>query len=85
MNPQQSKDFIIQNKEQFELLGKYIKEIDTVRGVNTVKDFQGRQIAIGLIKAWLMEIWHIAYEDIMPDEEDDTIRTVTHKKNQEEV
>jgi hypothetical protein len=85
MDNQVAKDFIIQNKEPFEELGRMMKEIDTVRGVNTVKDFQGRQLAIIIIKAWLMKLWNIAYEDIIPDDEDDTIRIVTHKPNKEEV
>ena len=85
MNQEQSREFINTNKDKFEELGRMMKSIDTVHGVNTVKDFQGRQMAILIIKAWLMKLWNISYEDIIPDDEDDTIRIVTHKPDKEET
>ena len=79
MTGQQAQEFIVNNKDAFEELGRLMNGVDTVQGVNTVVDFKARQLAINIIRTWLMKVWNIAYEDITVDEEDDIIRTVTHK------
>ena len=74
-------DFIDSEKEAFKRLNQKIKDIDTVRGVTTVKDFQGRQIAIRIINEWLTEIWGLAYPELPELEEDDDIFRTIIKNN----
>lgn len=69
-------DFLDQNKEAFKVLGKHIKNIDTVHGVDTVTEFKARQKAIRIINGWLTELWSIAYPDLPEKEEDDDIYRV---------
>jgi len=81
MNEQLIKEFLNTEQEAFKVLRQKIKEIDTVRGVNTVKDFQGRQYAIRIINEWLTELWNISYPELPePDEEDDIFRIIEKKE-----
>jgi hypothetical protein len=75
------KDFIDSEKEALKILKQKIKKIDTVMGINTVKDFQGRQLAIKIINEWLTELWNIAYPELPePEEDDDIFRTIINSK-----
>jgi hypothetical protein len=70
-------EFIENNKESLQLLAQKIKSIDTVQGVSTVKEFQGRQYAIKIISEWLTELWGITTEELpIPEEEDEIFRVI---------
>jgi len=74
-------DFLDQNKEAFKILRQKIKEIDTVRGVDTVTEFKGRQKAIKIINEWLTELWNVSYPELPePEEDDDIFRTIIDKR-----
>lgn len=84
MKEQQIKDFLDREREAFKVLNQKIKEIDTVRGVTTVKDFQGRQIAIRIINEWITELWNISYPELPEIEDDDGIfRVISNPKQNE--
>jgi hypothetical protein len=57
-----NKDFLIENKDAFEKLARIIREIDTVRGVDTLKEFQARNMAIDMILSWVEDLWGIEKE-----------------------
>ena len=66
-----NKEFIQNNNEQLNELAKLIRQIDTVRGVVTLNDIKGRQIAIKIINEWLNILWEVDEQDIPKPVEDD--------------
>jgi len=64
------KEFIDANKEVLQLLAQKVKSVDTVRGVKTLHELNGRRDAIKIIDEWLTEIWGITTEEL-PDPEDE--------------
>ncbi len=67
------KEFIEQNKEVLQLLSQKVKSVDTVRGVKTLHELNGRRDAIKIIDEWLTEIWGITTEELPEAEEDDKL------------
>lgn len=67
------KEFIDQNKEVLQLLSQKVKSVDTVRGVRTLHELNGRKDAIKIIDEWLTEIWGITTEELPEAEEDDKL------------
>lgn len=71
------KEFIDQNKEVLQLLSQKVKSVDTVRGVRTLHELNGRRDAIKIIDEWLTEIWGITTEELpQPEEEDELFKTI---------
>lgn len=67
------KEFIEQNKEVLQLLSQKVKSVDTVRGVKTLHELNGRRDAIKIIDEWLTEIWGITTAELPEADEDDKL------------
>ena len=74
MNP--GREFINANRDQFIELGRLIRQIDSINGIERLQDIKGRQMAIRIIKEWISTLWGAELEDIIPDEDDDLFRTI---------
>lgn len=70
---QEYKKFIDEHKEALRLLADKVKTVDTVRGVATLQEMRGRQLAIRIIDEWLNEMWGISTDTLPPPEEDDEL------------
>lgn len=71
------KEFIDQNKEVLQLLAQKVKSVDTVRGVTTLHDLNGRKDAIRIMNEWLTDIWGITTEELpKPEEDDELFKTI---------
>jgi hypothetical protein len=81
MTHDEAQKFIEDQRGPLEELGRKIKEIDTVKGVTTVKDFQARQGAIRIIEEWLGELWGISKaEEIYPKDDDNIVRRLDNSQ-----
>lgn len=70
-----NKEFLQNNSEQLIELGRLIRQIDTVRGIDRIQDVKGRQQAIRIINEWLNKLWEIDVQDIVPPEDDELFRS----------
>jgi hypothetical protein len=70
-----NKEFLQNNSEQLIELGRLIRQIDTVRGIDRIQDVKGRQQAIRIINEWLNKLWEIDVVDIVPPEDDELFRS----------
>jgi len=70
------KEFVDQNKEVLQLLAQKVKSVDTVRGVRTLHELNGRHDAIKIINEWLTDLWGITTEELPEAEEDDKLFNV---------
>lgn len=70
-----NKEFLQNNSEQLIELGRLIRQIDTVRGIDRIQDVKGRQQAIRIINEWLNKLWEIGVVDIVPPEDDELFRS----------
>jgi hypothetical protein len=70
-----NKEFLTNNSEQLIELGRLIRQIDTVRGIDRIQDVKGRQQAIRIINEWLNKLWEIDVVDIVPPEDDELFRS----------
>jgi hypothetical protein len=70
-----NKEFLQNNSEQLIELGRLIRQIDTVRGIDRIQDVKGRQQAIRIINEWLNKLWEVDVQDIVPPEDDELFRS----------
>jgi hypothetical protein len=70
-----NKEFLTNNSEQLIELGRLIRQIDTVKGIDRIQDVKGRQQAIRIINEWLNKLWEIDVQDIVPPEDDELFRS----------
>lgn len=78
-----TKEFIDANRGQFQRLSEIARQVDTVKGVDTLQEMKARQKALRIMSEWLTELWGIAYDDLPEvEKEDDIYRTIT-KSNME--
>jgi hypothetical protein len=66
------KDFLEQNKKPFEVLGKIIKKVDTVRGEHKYSE-ETRRLAIELVESWIQEMFELSYPVKIEKEDEDDI------------
>lgn len=73
--PKRLQEWLEHNKDAVGILGKKIKEIDTVKGCDE-KELRARQLAIKIIEGWISEVYGIAWssEFIYPEDEDQIIK-----------
>lgn len=73
-----TKEFIDNNREVFKLLAEIARQVDTVKGVDTLQEMKARQKALRIMSEWLTQLWGIAYDDLPEIErEDEIFRTIT--------
>lgn len=74
-------EFVDNNKEALQLLAQKVKSVDTVRGVKTWKETQGRQYAIKVLDEWLTELWNIKTDNLPEPEETDELFKIIDESN----
>lgn len=69
--------FIKNNEEVLKLLAQKIRTLDTLKGVQDIKELNGRKHAIRIISEWLNELWGISTEELpKPEEKDELFRII---------
>lgn len=79
--PRRLQKWLENNKDAVHILGRKIRELDTVRK-NQYSHYsvESRQLAIEIIESWLREVYGVAWSsEFMYPEEDDQIYTVLDK------
>lgn len=70
-DPRKCHQFILDNKDVLILLGKRMREIDTVKENRYTKySEESRRMALEIVEGWISEVWNIAFsrEDVYEEE-----------------
>jgi len=76
--------FIEDNKKELQILAERVKELDTVRDCDSLKDLQARKHAINLVESWIEELFGIKKESIHELVEEDNIYTISEDRSNSE-
>ena len=77
-------EWLEEHKEEFKLLADKIKELDTVRDCETLKDMQSRKHAINMVESWIEDIFGIKKELLTELSEEPDIYTLSEERSNSE-
>jgi len=79
--PRKCEKFIYDNRDVLGILGKKLREADTVKQTRYSNySEESRRLAIQLVEEWVGEIWNIAFSaDDVYEDENDIIRIIDSK------
>ena len=79
-------EFINNNEDALRLLADKVKEVNTVRDCETLKDLQARKIAINLVESWIEELFGIKRDEFrtLVDDEPNIYNTLKDRSIQED-
>lgn len=80
--PRKAHKFILENKDILVLLGKKMREIDTVKENRYTKySEESRRMALEIVEGWISEVWNIAFsrEDVY-EEENELYRIIEERE-----
>ena len=79
-------EFINNNEDALRLLADKVKEVNTVRDCDTLKDLQARKIAINLVESWIEELFGIKRDEFrtLVDDEPNIYNTLKDRSIQED-
>lgn len=72
-NKQEIIDFVQKNEEALKILAQKVKNLDSLKGIDTIKELLARKKAIRIVSEWLYDIWGITTEELPNPEEDDNL------------
>jgi hypothetical protein len=79
--------FTEDNKDALRILADKIRELDTVRDCDTVKEMQARKYAINMVEGWIEELFGIKkkeFEEFIQEEEDNIVQISEQRSNSED-